>query len=54
VSRRLTHKAKAGEVACLTLGLLILLLARGVVTREVEVAEGRRSLRAAHAQDIIF
>jgi hypothetical protein len=40
VSWRLTHKAKAGEVACLALGLLILLLSRGVIAGEVEVAKG--------------
>jgi hypothetical protein len=40
VSRRLAHEAKAGEVVCLTLGLLILLWARGVITGEVKVAEG--------------
>jgi hypothetical protein len=36
----------AGEVACLALGPLILLGAGGVVTREVEVAEG--STRLGH------
>jgi hypothetical protein len=40
VSGRLTHEAKDGEVAYLALGLLILRLAGGVVTGEVEVAEG--------------
>jgi hypothetical protein len=40
VSWRLAHEAKAGEVACLALGLLILLWAGGVIPREVEVAEG--------------
>jgi hypothetical protein len=40
VCRRFAHEAKAGEVALLALGLLILLWARGVVTGEVEVAEG--------------
>jgi hypothetical protein len=40
VSRRLAHEAKAGEVARLALGSLILLGAGGVVTGEVEVAEG--------------
>jgi hypothetical protein len=40
VSRRLAHEAKAGEVACLALGPLILLRAGGVVAGEVEVAEG--------------
>jgi uncharacterized membrane protein YoaK (UPF0700 family) len=39
VPRRLAHEAKAGEVACLTLGPLILLGAGGVITGEVEVAE---------------
>jgi hypothetical protein len=37
---RLAHEAKAGEVACLALGPLILLRAGGVITGEVEVAEG--------------
>jgi hypothetical protein len=40
VPRRLAHEAKAGEVACLALGPLILLEAGGVVTGEVEVTEG--------------
>jgi hypothetical protein len=40
VSRRLAHEAKAGEVACLALGLLILLWAGGVIAGEVEVTEG--------------
>jgi hypothetical protein len=40
VPRRLAHEAKAGEVACLTLGTLVLLGAGGVITGEVEVAEG--------------
>jgi hypothetical protein len=40
VSQRLAHETKAGEVTCLALGPLILLGARGVVAREVEVAEG--------------
>jgi hypothetical protein len=40
VSRWLAHEAKASEVACLALGPLILLRARGVITREVEVTEG--------------
>jgi hypothetical protein len=40
VLRRLAHEAKAGEVARLALGPLILLRAGGVVTGEVEVAEG--------------
>jgi hypothetical protein len=40
VLRRLTHEAKAGEFTCLALGPLILLGAGGVVTGEVEVAEG--------------
>jgi hypothetical protein len=40
VSWRLAHETKAGEVACLALGPLILLWARGVITGEVEVAEG--------------
>jgi hypothetical protein len=45
VSRRLTHEAKGSEVACPTLGLLEV-IARGVVAREVEVAEG--STRSGH------
>jgi hypothetical protein len=40
VPRRLTNEAKAGEVARLALGPLILLRAGGVVAGEVEVAEG--------------
>jgi hypothetical protein len=40
VPRRLAHEAKAGEVARLALGPLILLGARGVVAGEVEVTEG--------------
>jgi hypothetical protein len=40
VSRSFAHEAKAGEVACLALGPLILLRAGGVVTGEVEVTEG--------------
>jgi hypothetical protein len=39
VPRRLAHEAKAGEVACLALGPLILLRAGGVVAGEVEVTE---------------
>jgi hypothetical protein len=39
VSRGFAHEAKAGEVVCLALGLLILLRARGVVAGEVKVAE---------------
>jgi hypothetical protein len=46
VSRRLAHEAKAGEVARLALGPLILLRAGGVVAGEVEVAEG--STRSGH------
>jgi hypothetical protein len=42
---RLAHEAKAGEVAWLALGLLILLWA-GVIAREVEVTEG--STRSGH------
>jgi hypothetical protein len=41
VSRRFSHEAKAGEVAYLTLDILILLLAGGVVTGEVEVTPCR-------------
>jgi hypothetical protein len=37
---RLAHESRAGEVAHLALGPLILLGAGGVVAREVEVAEG--------------
>jgi hypothetical protein len=40
VSRSLAHEAKAGEVARLTLGPLILLEAGGVIAEEVEVADG--------------
>jgi hypothetical protein len=40
VPRRLTHEAKAGEVARLALGPLILFGAGGVVAREVKVTEG--------------
>jgi uncharacterized membrane protein YoaK (UPF0700 family) len=40
VPRRLAHEAKAGEVARLALGPLILLGAGGVIAREVEVTEG--------------
>jgi hypothetical protein len=40
VPRRLAHEAKAGEVARLALGPLILLRAGGVVAGEVEVTEG--------------
>jgi hypothetical protein len=40
VSQRRAHEAKAGEVACLALGHLILLSAGGVFAGEVEVAEG--------------
>jgi hypothetical protein len=46
VSQRLAHEAMAGEVVCLALWLLILLWAGGVITREVEVAEG--STRLGH------
>ena len=38
--RQLAHEAKAGEVASLALGPLILLRAGGVIAGEVEVAEG--------------
>jgi hypothetical protein len=40
VPQRLAHEAKAGEVARLTLGTLILLRARGVIAGEFEVAKG--------------
>jgi hypothetical protein len=40
VPRQLAHEAKAGEVARLTLGPLILLGAGGVIVREVEVTDG--------------
>jgi hypothetical protein len=40
VSRRLAHEANAGEVTWLALDLLILLLAGGVVAREVKVTKG--------------
>jgi hypothetical protein len=39
VLRRLAHEAKAGEVARLTLGPLIILEAGGIVAGKVEVAE---------------
>jgi hypothetical protein len=40
VLQRLAHEAKAGEVAYLELGPLILILAGGVVAGEVKVTEG--------------
>jgi hypothetical protein len=40
VSRSFAHEAKAGEVACLALGPLILLGALGVIAGEVKIAEG--------------
>jgi hypothetical protein len=40
VSRRLAYEAKAGEVARLAIGPLILLRAGEVIAEEVEVAEG--------------
>jgi hypothetical protein len=40
VPRQLAHEAKAGEVAHLALGPLILLGAGGVVAGEVKVADG--------------
>jgi hypothetical protein len=40
VWQRLAHEAKAGEVTCLALGLLILLGDGGVIAGEVEVAKG--------------
>jgi hypothetical protein len=40
VSRKLAHEAKAGGVTWLSLDLLILLLAGGVIAGEVEVAQG--------------
>jgi hypothetical protein len=46
VPQRLAHEAKAGEVARLALGPLILLGARGVVAGEVEVVED--STRSGH------
>jgi hypothetical protein len=46
VSQKLAHEAKAVEVVCLALELLILLRARGVITGEVEVVEG--SIRSGH------
>jgi hypothetical protein len=46
VPRRLAHEGKAGEVARLALGPLILLGAGGVVAGEVEIAEG--STRLGH------
>jgi hypothetical protein len=46
VSQKLAHEAKAVEVVCLALELLILLRARGVIAGEVEVVEG--SIRSGH------
>jgi uncharacterized membrane protein YoaK (UPF0700 family) len=46
VPQRLAHEAKAGEVARLVLGPLILLEAGGVIAGEVEVTEG--STRSGH------
>jgi hypothetical protein len=46
VSWSFAHEAKAGEVACLALGPLILLWVGGVVAGEVEVTEG--STRSGH------
>jgi hypothetical protein len=46
VSWGFAHEAKSGEVALLALDLLILFWARGVVTQEVEVAQG--STRLGH------
>jgi hypothetical protein len=40
VPRQLAHEAKASKVTRLALGPLILFRARGVIPREVEVAEG--------------
>jgi hypothetical protein len=40
VPRRFAHEAKAGEVARLALGPLILLRAGGVMVEEIEVTEG--------------
>jgi hypothetical protein len=40
VSWRLAREAKASEVICLALGLLILIWAGGVITEEVKVTEG--------------
>jgi hypothetical protein len=40
VSRRFAHEAKAGEVVFLALRVLILLCAGGVVTGEIEIANG--------------
>jgi hypothetical protein len=46
VSRRLAHEVKSSEVACLVLGLLILLWVGGVTIGEVDVAQG--STRSGH------
>jgi hypothetical protein len=46
VPQQLAHEAKAGEVAHLALGPLILLGAGGVIAGEVKVAEG--STRSRH------
>jgi hypothetical protein len=46
VSWRLAHEAKAGEVVCLVLRLLILLWAEWVIAGEVEVADD--STRSRH------
>jgi hypothetical protein len=45
LKERLAHEAKASKVACLELGLLILLWAGGVIAGEVEVTEGSTRLR---------
>jgi hypothetical protein len=44
VSRRFAHEAKAGQVAWLALGLLILIWAGGIITGEVKVTEGSTHL----------
>jgi hypothetical protein len=53
VPRRFAHEAKAGEVACLVLGPLILLGAGGVIAGEVEVVEGCTRLRH-HLLKLLF
>jgi hypothetical protein len=53
VSRSFVHEAKAGEVVRLALGHLILLRAGGVITGEVEVAEGGTRSRH-HLLELLF
>jgi hypothetical protein len=53
VSRRLAHKANAGEVVCLALGFLILLWAGGVVVGDIEVAEDS-TCSGHHLLELLF